>query len=73
VALSVAGAITLLATGIGTIPNTQANTSPENGAQAPGSAIAALQARRAQLIAELASMQPSLSAAGGAVNSAERC
>ena len=64
--LTVAGVITLLATGIGTIPNTQAN-----GAQAPTSAIAALQERRAQLIAELAAMQPSLSAAGGAVNSAE--
>jgi surface antigen len=66
VTLTVAGVITLLATGIGTIPNTQAN-----GAQAPTSAIAALQERRAQLIAELAAMQPSLSAAGGAVNSAE--
>ena len=64
--LTVAGVITLLATGIGTIPNTQAN-----GAQAPSSAIAALQERRAQLIAELAAMQPSLAAAGGSVNSAE--
>ena len=64
--LVVAGVITLLATGIGTIPNTQAN-----GAQAPSSAIAALQERRAQLIAELAAMQPSLAAAGGSVNSAE--
>jgi surface antigen len=71
VALCAAGVITLLATGIGTIPNTQANTSSENGAQAPSSAIAALQQRRAQLIAELAAMQPSLSAAGGAVSSAE--
>jgi peptidoglycan hydrolase CwlO-like protein len=66
VALTVAGVITLLATGIGTIPSTQAN-----GSQAPSSAIAALQQRRAQLIAELAAMQPSLSAAGGSVNSAE--
>jgi len=66
VTLTVAGVITLLATGIGTIPNTQAN-----GAQAPSSAIAALQERRAQLIAELAAMQPSLAAAGGSVNSAE--
>jgi surface antigen len=71
VALCAAGVITLLAAGIGTIPNTQANTSSENGSQAPSSAIAALQERRAQLIAELAAMQPSLSAAGGAVNSAE--
>src|ERR1022692_2069758 len=66
VALTVAGVIALLATGIGTIPTTQAN-----GTQAPSSAIAALQQRRAQLIAELAAMQPSLSAAGGSVNSAE--
>jgi len=66
VALTVAGVITLLATGLGTIPNTQAN-----GSQAASSAIAALQQRRAQLIAELAAMQPSLGAAGGAVNSAE--
>jgi surface antigen len=71
VALCAAGVIALLATGIGTIPDTQANTSSQNGAQAPSSAIAALQQRRAQLIAELAAMQPSLSAAGGAVNSAE--
>ena len=70
-ALSIAGVITLLATGIGTIPITRANTTAENGTQAPSSAIAALQQRRAQLIAELAAMQPSLSAAGGAVNSAE--
>jgi len=62
----VAGVITLLATGIGTIPSIEAN-----GAHAPSSAIAALQARRAQLIAELAAMQPSISAAGGSVNSAE--
>jgi surface antigen len=66
VALTVAGVITLLATGLGTIPNTQAN-----GSRAPSSAIAALQQRRAQLIAELAAMQPSLAAAGGSVNSAE--
>jgi peptidoglycan hydrolase CwlO-like protein len=72
VALTAAGVITLLATGIGTIPNTQANTSSSTGSQAPSSAIAALQERRAQLIAELAAMEPSLSAAGGAVNSAER-
>jgi surface antigen len=71
VALTAAGVITLLATGIGTIPNTQANTTSTNGSQAPSSAIAALQERRAQLIAELAAMEPSLSAAGGAVNSAE--
>jgi peptidoglycan hydrolase CwlO-like protein len=71
VALCAAGVIALLATGIGTIPDTQANTSSQNGAQAPSSAIAALQQRRAQLIAELAAMQPNLSAAGGAVNSAE--
>jgi hypothetical protein len=66
VALTVAGVITLLATGLGTIPNTQAN-----GSQAPSSAIAALQQRRAQLIAELAAMQPNLRAAGGSVGSAE--
>jgi surface antigen len=66
VALTVAGVITLLATGIGTIPSIEAN-----GAHAPSSAVAALQARRAQLIAELAAMQPSISAAGGSVNSAE--
>jgi surface antigen len=66
VALTVAGVITLLATGLGTIPISQAN-----GAKAPSSAIAALQQRRAQLIAELAALQPSLSAAGGSVNSAE--
>jgi surface antigen len=71
VALCIAGVIALLATGIGTIPDTRANTTSENGSQAPSSAIAALQERRAQLIAELAAMQPSLSAAGGAVNSAE--
>jgi surface antigen/peptidoglycan hydrolase CwlO-like protein len=71
VALTAAGVITLLATGIGTIPNTQANTTSTNGSQAPSFAIAALQERRAQLIAELAAMEPSLSAAGGAVNSAE--
>jgi surface antigen len=66
VALTAAGVITLLATGLGAIPNSQAN-----GAQAPNSAIAALQQRRAQLIAELAALQPSLQAAGGSVNSAE--
>jgi surface antigen len=66
VALTVAGVITLLATGIGAIPNSQAN-----GSQAPSSAIAALQHRRAQLIAELAALQPSISAAGGSVGSAE--
>ena len=65
-ALTVAGVITLLATGIGAIPNSQAN-----GLQAPSSAIAALQHRRAQLIAELAALQPSISAAGGSVGSAE--
>jgi peptidoglycan hydrolase CwlO-like protein len=65
-ALTVAGVITLLATGLGTIPDTQAN-----GSQAPSSALAALQQRRAQLIAELAAMQPNLRAAGGAVGSAE--
>lgn len=70
-ALTVAGVITLLATGIGTIPDIRANSSPVNGSQAPSSAIAALQERRAQLIAELAALQPSLSAAGGSVNSAE--
>jgi len=66
VALTVAGVITLLATGLGTIPNSQANSS-----QAPSSAVAALQQRRAQLIAELAALQPSLRAAGGSVGSAE--
>ena len=66
VALTVAGVITLLATGLGTIPISQANSS-----HAPSSAIAALQQRRAQLIAELAAMQPSLRAAGGSVGSAE--
>jgi surface antigen len=65
-ALTVAGVITLLATGLGTIPNTQAN-----GSHAPSSAIATLQQKRAQLIAELAAMQPNLRAAGGSVNSAE--
>lgn len=65
-ALTAAGVITLLATGIGTISNIQAN-----GTQAPSSAIAALQQRRAQLIAELATLQPSLNAAGGSVTSAE--
>jgi surface antigen len=65
-ALTVTGVITLLATGLGTIPNTQAN-----GAQAPSSAIAALEQRRAALIAELAAMQPNLRAAGGSVGSAE--
>ena len=65
-ALTVTGVITLLATGLGTIPNSQAN-----GAQVPNSAIAALQQRRAALIAELASMQPTLKAAGGSVGSAE--
>ncbi len=70
VALIATGVITLLATGLGAIPETQANT--KTGAtHAPSSAIAALQQRRAQLIAELAAMQPSLSAAGGAVGSAE--
>ena len=70
-ALTAAGVITLLATGIGTIPNTQANGSSSTTSQAPSSAIAALQQRRAQLIAQLAAMQPSLSSAGGSVNSAE--
>jgi surface antigen len=69
VALTVAGVITLLATGIGTIADTQA--SPSSGTQAPNSAIAALEQKRAILIAELAAMQPGLSAAGGAVGSAE--
>ena len=64
--LTVTGVITLLATGLGAIPNTQANS-----AQVPNSAIAALQQRRAQLIAELAAMQPNLRAAGGSVGSAE--
>ena len=67
VALTVAGVITLLATGLGTIPNTQANGTT----QAPNSAIAALQQKRAALIAELAAMQPNLRAAGGSVGSAE--
>ena len=66
VALTVAGVITLLATGLGAIPNSQANSS-----KAPSSAIAALQQKRAQLIAELAALQPSLRAAGGSVGSAE--
>jgi len=66
VALTVAGVITLLATGLGTIPNSRAN-----GSTASSSAIAALQARRAQLIAELAAMQPSLSSVGGQVSAAE--
>jgi surface antigen len=66
VALTVAGVITLLATGLGAIPNTQANSS-----QVPNSAIAALQQRRAALIAELAAMQPNLRTAGGSVGSAE--
>jgi surface antigen len=69
VALTVAGVIALLATGIGAIPSSQA--SPPSSSQAPNSAIAALQQKRAQLIAELAAMQPSLAAAGGSVNSAE--
>jgi surface antigen/peptidoglycan hydrolase CwlO-like protein len=70
VALVAAGVITLLATGLGAIPNTQANTKA-GASQAPSSAVAALQQRRAQLITELAAMQPSLNAAGGAVGSAE--
>ncbi|MEA2637086.1 MAG: hypothetical protein QOE18_143, partial [Chloroflexota bacterium] len=65
-ALTVAGVITLLATGLGTIPNSQANSS-----KAPSSAIAALQQKRAQLIAELAALQPNLRAASGSVGSAE--
>ena len=65
-ALTVTGVITLLATGLGTIPNTQAN-----GAQVPSSAIAALLERPAKRSPELAAMQPSLSAAGGSVGSAE--
>jgi peptidoglycan hydrolase CwlO-like protein len=56
------GAAALLATGIGSIPNTQATTSP----------IDTLRAQRAVLVAELAAMQPSLSSAGGALNAAER-
>lgn len=51
----------LLATGIGSIPTTQATTS----------SIDALRARRAVLIAELAAMQPNLNVAGRAVNGAE--
>jgi surface antigen len=66
VALTVAGVITLLATGLGAIPNSQANSST-----APSSAVAALQQKRAQLIAELAALQPGLRAAGGSVGSAE--
>ena len=66
VALTVAGVISLLATGLGAIPTSQANSS-----HPPSSAIAALQQRRAQLIAELAAMQPNLRAAGGSVGSAE--
>ena len=66
VALTVAGVICLLATGLGAIPTSQANSS-----HPPSSAIAALQQRRAQLIAELAAMQPNLRAAGGSVGSAE--
>jgi surface antigen len=68
VALTVAGVITLLATGLGTIPDTQATGTT----QAPSSAIAALQQKRAQLIAELAAMQPNLKAAGGSLGSAEQ-
>ncbi len=64
--LTVAGVITLLATGLGAIPGSQANSSPPRS-----SAIAALQARRAQLIAELAAMQPHLTSAGGQVSAAE--
>jgi surface antigen len=51
----------LLATGVGSIPATQATTSP----------VDALQAKRAELIAELAAMQPSLDVAGRAVTGAE--
>jgi peptidoglycan hydrolase CwlO-like protein len=56
------GIAALLATGIGSIPNTQATTSP----------IDTLRAQRAVLVAELAAMQPSLDTAGGALNAAER-
>ncbi|MGA7988335.1 MAG: CHAP domain-containing protein [Candidatus Dormiibacterota bacterium] len=66
-ALTIAGVITLLATGLGTIPNSQANGTT----QAPNSAIAALEQKRAALIAELAAMQPNLRAAGGSLGSAE--
>lgn len=51
----------LLATGIGSIPTTHATNS----------ALDALRARRAALVAELAAMTPSLNVAGAAANSAE--
>src|ERR1700694_3269262 len=51
----------LLATGVGSIPTTQATSS----------SIDALRARRAVLVAELAAMQPSLHVAGRALSGAE--
>jgi surface antigen len=61
-----AGIIALLATGLGSIPSSQAAPPP-----AANSAIAALENKRAELIAELAAMRPSLGVASGAVGSAE--
>ncbi|MHB8490568.1 MAG: CHAP domain-containing protein [Candidatus Dormibacteria bacterium] len=61
-----AGITALLATGLGSIPSSQAAPPP-----AANSAIAALENKRAVLIAELAAMGPSLGVAGGAVGSAE--
>jgi surface antigen/peptidoglycan hydrolase CwlO-like protein len=55
------GLAALLATGISAIPT-----------QATPSQIDALRAQRAQLVAQLAALQPNLNAAGGAVSEAER-
>ena len=61
--LMLGGASALLITGIGSVPDTHASGSP--------SEIAALQAQRAALVAELAALQPGLNVAGGQLNSAE--
>lgn len=62
-ALIVASAAALLATGLGSIPTTHATTS--------SSQIDALRAQRAALVAELAAMQPSLNVASGQLTGAE--
>jgi surface antigen/outer membrane murein-binding lipoprotein Lpp len=56
------GVGTLLASGTGSVTVTHATTSP----------VAALQAQRAALLAELVAMQPSLDTAGGQVSAAEQ-
>jgi surface antigen len=62
-ALVLAGAAALLTTGLGSIPSSHAASSPTT--------IDALRAKRAALVAQLATMQPHLGVAQGQVNGAE--